>query len=897
MAKSKNTSKGASSSAKKQVRRSKASSSASASAKKKNAEGLQPRTKQEIKAIIFVFLCFMLAMSYYTPFFGIVGSFIKNLGMFFFGLTAYIIPVFAVIAGVHMLIKGTIKPHVHRYVAAILACVCVSGLLAVHAYRMNPTLFGSGYTAEALEAAQARNPDLQIYKYSGFIDLLEGIVSSAKNGSGGGIAGYLASILFIRIISPIGTTVLLWALLLVFAALATGKAPFLRMVDLIRAGIERVQERDEGEDAVLPPFGELEEVNYGVQKKPAEPERKTEKKKEPVKKKGVSAISAALKEKLSRKDEAEAKKPTAKSGAKSKKTASGKSKGGASAKSKKDSEKQGSARKLEPEIVVPQENSDENQVKIKMFDGNASAGADIPDDIKELAMAESGAVQENNEDTSPIPVTDDEIETDYIPYRFPPLNLLGREKLVKEAVTTHDDIRRMGQKLVETLESFGVKVKINEIVKGPAITRFEISPAPGVKVNKIVNLANDIALNLAAVSVRVIAPIPGKAAVGIEIPNDKIATVRLRDVIDTDAFKNFKSKTAFALGKDVNGRVIIADISKMPHLLIAGATGSGKSVCINSLITSIMYKADPNEVKMIMIDPKVVELGVYNGIPHLLIPVVTDPRRAAGALNWAVQEMVKRYRLFAENNVRNLSGYNELAEVNGDRKLEQIIIIVDELADLMMVSAKEVEDSICRLAQMARAAGMYLVIATQRPSVDVITGLIKANIPSRIAFSVSNQIDSRTILDMGGAEKLLGRGDMLYLPMGANTPTRIQGAFVSDAETEAIVEYVKQDFDAKYDEDIIEHIERGAESDRDREENAGDADEMLPAAMQAVVEAGQASASLLQRRLKVGYARAGRLIDQLEERGIIGPHEGSKPRAVLISRSQLMELEASGKEL
>ncbi|MGN1097712.1 MAG: DNA translocase FtsK, partial [Clostridia bacterium] len=452
------------------------------------------------------------------------------------------------------------------------------------------------------------------------------------------------------------------------------------------------------------------------------------------------------------------------------------------------------------------------------------------------------------------------------------------------------------QKLIETLRSFGVEAKINEIVKGPAITRFEISPAPGIKVNKIVNLSNDIALNLAAVSVRVIAPIPGKAAVGIEIPNESVATVRLRDVIDSDEFRNFKSKTAFALGKDVSGKIRIADISKMPHLLIAGSTGSGKSVCINSLIASIIYKADPNEVKMIMIDPKVVELQVYNGIPHLLIPVVTDPRRAAGALNWAVQEMVKRYKLFAECNVRNLAGYNELAQVNGERKLEQIIIIVDELADLMMVSAKEVEDSICRLAQMARAAGMYLVIATQRPSVDVITGLIKANVPSRIAFAVANQIDSRTILDMGGAEKLLGKGDMLFLPMGANSPVRIQGAFATDAEIESIVEYIKQDFTAKYDEDVMEHIERGAESGSDRREDDEEADDMLPAAIQAVVEAGQASASLLQRRLKVGYARAGRLIDQLEERGIIGPQEGSKPRAVLMSRSEYLEMQAMGSD-
>lgn len=846
----------------------------SSSASNKKPSNLNSRTKQEIKAIIFVFLCFMLVMSYYTPFFGVVGSFIKHLGMFLFGLTAYVIPVFAMIAGFHMLVKGSIKPHTHRYIAAIAACICISGLFAVHAYRLNPTLFGNDYTEEALAAALERNPNIQIYNHSNIWGTLSIIINAAtKGGIGGGILGYFAANLFIRLISPIGTTILLWALMLVFIALATGKAPFLHLMEWIRGRIEQAKEKnaasDEDDEPAAIPFGEIEEFNYG---EPSAPKLKRKKAKKENKE---AEFGSALKDKLFPKAEPQ---PKEKPKKKKKRTASSAA------------EKSAAAKKVEPKIVVPEAGE---QVKVKMFD---SQPEDIPEEIMEAAMAESGAVTEEKKDVSPIPVSDDEIETDFIPYKFPPLKLLGREKPAKDA-TSQEDIRRMGQKLIDTLRSFGVEARINEIVKGPAITRFEISPAAGVKVNKIVNLSNDIALNLAAVSVRVIAPIPGKAAVGIEIPNERVATVRLRDVIDTDEFRSFKSKTAFALGKDVNGRVQIADISKMPHLLIAGATGSGKSVCINSLITSILYKADPNEVKLIMIDPKVVELGVYNGIPHLLIPVVTDPRRAAGALNWAVQEMVKRYKMFAENNVRNLAGYNELAEVNGDRKLEQIIIIVDELADLMMVSAKEVEDSICRLAQMARAAGMYLVIATQRPSVDVITGLIKANVPSRIAFSVSNQIDSRTILDMGGAEKLLGRGDMLFLPMGANSPTRIQGAFVSDAETEAIVEYVKQDFDAKYNEDIMEHIERGAESDRDREENAGDADEMLPAATQAVVEAGQASASLLQRRLKVGYARAGRLIDQLEERGIIGPHEGSKPRAVLISRSQLLEMEASGKEI
>ncbi len=837
---------------------------------------LDSRLSREIRLILFVFVCFMLAMSYYTPFFGVVGSFIKNLGMFFFGFVAYIVPVFAALAGFHVLIKGTLSPNTHRFAAAILACVCIAGLFTVHSYRLNPTLYGEGYTADEITAAIENNPGYIRYEYSGPFDLLSNVVNAGKEGNGGGILGYLASILFIRLLSPIGTTVLLWAIMLALTAVATGKAPFLYLSGRVSGLINDIREKRAEADTETdlgdePPFEPSDETHAKAEK--------GAKKKGKKSKKGKQNPFAALAALFTGDDEPAPKKGNAAKGKNKKKRPKG--------------ERPAEVSKVEPQLVLPPTGEAE-QVRVNMFD-NPASGEEIPEDIEELAMAESGGVPAKKEDAAPIPVTDDEIDTDYIPYSFPPMKLLGREKPGKDT-TSQDDVRRMGQKLIETLASFGVEARINEITRGPAITRFEISPAAGVKVNKIVNLSNDIALNLAAVSVRVIAPIPGKAAVGIEIPNDKVSIVRLRDVVDTDEFRSFKSKTAFALGKDVNGRVIIADISKMPHLLIAGATGSGKSVCINSLITSIIYKADPNEVKLIMIDPKMVELGVYNGIPHLLIPVVTDPRRAAGALNWAVQEMIKRYKLFAENNVRNMSGYNELAEMSGERKLEQIIIIVDELADLMMVSAKEVEDSICRLAQMARAAGMYLVIATQRPSVDVITGLIKANVPSRIAFAVSNQIDSRTILDMGGAEKLLGRGDMLFLPMGANTPTRIQGAFVSDAETEAIVEFVKQDFTAKYDEDVIEHIERGVESDRDKEENAGDADEMLPAAVKAVVEAGQASASLLQRRLKVGYARAGRLIDQLEERGIIGPHEGSKPREVLISRSQLLEMEASGED-
>ena len=478
-------------------------------------------------------------------------------------------------------------------------------------------------------------------------------------------------------------------------------------------------------------------------------------------------------------------------------------------------------------------------------------------------------------------------------YEFPPIEMLseGSKQALKGGKKAVADT---AAKLQKTLYSFGVSAKVENVSIGPAITRYELKPAEGVRVSRIANLADDIALNLAAETIRIEAPIPGKHAVGIEVPNAENEIVHLRDIIDTPEFEEHKSKLAFALGKDVAGKEIITDIAKMPHVMIAGATGSGKSVCINTLIASIIYKAKPSEVKLVMVDPKVVELSVYNGIPHLLIPVVTDPRKAAGALAWAVQEMENRYATFASKGVRDLKGYNEAVDKkDGIGKLPHIVIIIDELADLMMVAKKDVEDAICRLAQKARAAGMHLVIATQRPSVDVITGLIKANIPSRIAFAVSSQVDSRTILDMVGAEKLLGKGDMLFYPAGAPKPTRIQGAFISDGEVEKIVNFLKANGEAKYNEDIIESIENANKTDKEIAEQAEDDDETDPFLMDAidvVVETGQASTSFIQRKFKVGYARAGRIIDQMEERGIISGYQGSKPREVLVTKERLAEL-------
>ena len=717
--------------------------------------------------------------------------------------------------------------------SAVTVHIFVKGKIAPHKYRY-VFLCLSVMSAAALHTLYfvSTYPNFSSSSKQGAIDI---ILKSIELYKSGGLIGAIVALPLKTLVDTAGTCVILITLMLASFVIATGKQPFLKLAKFISTLVaNHIAKKDDEDDS------SSEEIKIsGVD----EPEKKKKKKK----KDAPLLLDDKEKKKKKKKEEDEETKVT----------------------------------------PVPSE------FKINLYsdkkDETAKAGkTEIPDEIKKMALEESGGIEEEKSDTTPIEVTEEEIETDYIEYTFPPIDLLAKAKAPSGGQDRPEDLRTQAKKLVDTLASFGVEAKVLEVSKGPSVTRFELQPSAGVKVSKIVNLADDIALNLAAFGVRIEAPIPGKAAVGIEIPNKSTSMVPLRDVIDCDEFRKFGSKTAFAMGKDISGQPIVSDISKMPHMLIAGATGSGKSVCINSLITSILYKADPNEVKLILIDPKVVELGVYNGIPHLLIPVVTDPRRAAGALNWAVQEMVKRYSMFATANVRDIKGYNEYAALSGDRQLEQIVIVIDELADLMMVSPHEVEDSICRLAQMARAAGMHLVIATQRPSVDVITGLIKANVPSRIAFSVSSQIDSRTILDMGGAEKLLGKGDMLFLPMGASKPKRIQGAFVSDKEIEKIVDFIKSDSSAHYNEDIIEHIENGVEDHSAGDDS--DADDLLPQAIGIVVELGQASASLLQRKLKVGYSRAGRLIDQLEERGIIGPHEGSKPRKVLISRTEYQEM-------
>ena len=559
------------------------------------------------------------------------------------------------------------------------------------------------------------------------------------------------------------------------------------------------------------------------------------------------------------------------------------------------------SRNMRPEAAVPEESSSGEAAPEKAAAFREAAVPPMPEIQREPAV-EKITAQEARSAAS-------EVEADIQrslaeaaagDYQYPPVSLLveGGEEV---GVGVQAELKRNQERLADTIRSFGIEAHISDVTRGPSVTRYEVELDQGVRLNKLTNLADDIALALGATGVR-IAPIPDKiATVGIEVPNKLVSPVHIHEVIDSKAFREHPSKVAFAVGKDISGNCIVGNIAKLPHLLIAGTTGSGKSVCTNSLIVSLLYKATPEEVRLIMVDPKMVELGIYNGIPHLLIPVVTDPKKAAGALQWAVSEMMKRYCAFSEVGVRDLASYNAHAAKRDDLdKLPQIVVVIDELADLMLVAAKEVEESICRVAQMGRAAGMHLIIATQRPSADVITGLMKANIPSRIAFAVASALESRIILDTTGAEKLVGRGDMLYFPLGSGKPQRVQGCLISDEEVAAVVDFIKGQSTAEYDEAVIHEIEQhAAEKDKQGrgvgggapDEAGGDYDELLPAAIEIVVETGQASVSMLQRRLKLGYSRAARLVDQMEEKGVVGPFEGSKPRQVLITKEQWQEMQ------
>lgn len=557
----------------------------------------------------------------------------------------------------------------------------------------------------------------------------------------------------------------------------------------------------------------------------------------------------------------------------------------------------------EPAVITAPAPNGERGLAVFTYDDVDKNNNLSPEDISSVEINKAGGEELSGEGEDfdiPEPQNAQQVPM----YVFPPLSLLQKPKF--SGGTGRDEVEYNSKKLLETLKDFGVEAKMLGVSIGPNVTRYELQPQAGTKVSKITGLSDDIALSLAATQVRIEAPIPGKAAVGIEIPNQSASTVYIRDLLDSDDFAQAKSSLTVALGKDISGKNIYADLSKMPHLLIAGSTGSGKSVCINTILMSLLYKSSPEDVKLILIDPKVVELSIYNKIPHLFIPVVTDPKKAAGALHWACSEMDRRYNLFTEFSVRDISSYNEVAAQRGDEEcpvLPRIVVVIDELADLMMVASKEVEEHICRLCQKARAAGIFLILATQRPSADVVTGLIKANVPSRIAFAVSSGVDSRVIMDTVGAEKLLGRGDMLYRPIGANKARRIQGCFVSDEEVEKVVDFIRNNVgEANYDDSAIQKIEEmssrentkgsAVSSDEDAE------DEMLMPAIECVVEAGMASTSFLQRKLKLGYSRAARLVDLMEEMGVVGPFEGAKPRSVKMTPSELqeMKLQRSAKE-
>ncbi len=806
----------------------------------------------EMVSLLTVVGGILLGVFLYIPS-GFLGEWIKALFLGLLGMPAYLLPVYLIVNGIHHGINKKYDENIKNYILALIGIVILSGIFHLFSLleKMNP------FTLAGLS-------DYFMYGCEGY---------------GGGVFGGILTDILRSMVGAIATGVILFTVLIVLVMIITKWSPIKALLRVIVRMVRSAKEtgKEIKEEAIL-----LPEQTRVVEQTQGRSKRKIPNfSDEDV----IRSAENEKAKKMSTRDVPE--KPY-----------------------EDESYLPESLRGIGNDMSVDIDNIDEilenavpsssvRSARTEKVENESSYEKDVIEEYQPAESFDSDIAELNEEVIYPEKLegmidVSAEIEGEIfekIPYTYPDYDLLDDVSGKTNNENSRNELKETAQKLIATLKSFNVEAKLLNVSKGPTVTRYELKLGEGVKVSKIVGLAEDISLRLAATNVR-IAPVPNKEAVGVEIPNKSVDTVHIREVIDSDEFRDFKSKLAFALGKDITGRNVVFDIAKMPHVLIAGATGSGKSVCINTLITSLIYKADPNEVKLLMVDPKVVELGIYNGIPHLLIPVVTDPRRASGALYWAVQEMVRRYNMFAECDVRNMDGYNEMLRENGNENtLPHIVIIIDELADLMMVAPNEVEDSICRLAQMARAAGMHLVIATQRPSVDVITGLIKANVPSRIAFSVSSSIDSRTILDTGGAEKLLGRGDMLFAPMGAPKPTRLQGAFISDKEVERVVEFIKNGSKARYDEDIMEKIENGKPVNvNEPNGDPGDNDELLPRAIEIAVDSGKISASYLQRRLKVGFSRAARMIDQMEERGWIGPPEGSKPREVLISKEDYMEM-------
>ncbi|PYG89900.1 S-DNA-T family DNA segregation ATPase FtsK/SpoIIIE [Ruminiclostridium sufflavum DSM 19573] len=827
--------------------------------------------------ILFAFGIISLFSFVFSNSMGVFGKGITNLLLGFLGLPAYICPLILIVYGVSMIFKKNSHIFELRIIYSGILVVLLSAFLQVAVF------------------------DYEEYAGRAFFSSLSNFYTEGAKHAGGGVLGGLISLPFLMTFQVLGTIIILTTISIIDIILLTNvsMAAFLRKVSAcFSTRIRTSKENRRLKKAER--LKELEEQNEAGDEETSD-ESSADKKK--VINFKIERESRANKKprRLGNNEAAEAGDdlPAEEEAGKFAKEAEAEA-----AQSNEQEEFTVSFtgfNELADELAmsditngnfINDENIDTYQCDIEKEEGadsSETAAVENTCGTEALAQTDNKGVQEDSEIIIP------PVEVKPIIYNYPSIDLLDESK---EDVTNIKALKNIAlegaKKLEDTLKSFGVEVRVINISRGPAVTRYELQPSPGVKVSKIVSLSDDIALNLAAAGVRIEAPIPGKAAVGIEVPNKEMSAVLLRDILESKDFINHPSKLAFSVGKDISGETVVADIGKMPHLLVAGATGSGKSVCINSLIMSILFKASPEEVKLLLVDPKVVELGIYNGIPHLLIPVVTDPKKAAGALNWAVQEMINRYKLFADKGVRDLKGYNAMLKANNEQgMLPQIVIIVDELADLMMAAPNDVEDAICRLAQMARAAGMHLVIATQRPSVDVITGVIKANIPSRISFAVSSQVDSRTILDMGGAEKLLGRGDMLFYPVGEPKPQRVKGSFVSDTEVERVVEYIKTQGYSLYDENIIEKIN---DSSVGSDTNSGDNDALLNQAIDMVVDAGQASVSLVQRKFKVGYSRAARIIDQMEARNIVGRFEGSKPRQVLISKQQWIEMQMGDKK-
>jgi len=816
---------------------------------------------------LFLLLCVMIDSM------GSVGAAVKSGLMSMVGSAVYTIPFFIIYFGVLLLLRETHHGVRVKTVAAIVIVVFLSAF--IHGFTPYIELDGTMREINAM------------YMESGRLGLSGGLI-------GGAISGLL-----IPLIGKVGSSIVMVIVLIIMLLLLTNTTPVAIYKFIKHRGEKKaIRDREDRE--------ELKRREMVKKEREIDRERKQQRlmaKREQASARSNAKIDINLDETYKFTPISDEMMETAKkereAGINAANRVTGLSTEVFDAKVAEFARKQAEAKKVEAiEQEMAAQAMQDEVAQAALASGAAAVGA-------AAIKTESAPVTPQQNHTSAFPQNPETEPAKPQPpkYVYPPITLLKRD-VSQNNHDVSDELRSTAKKLVDTLASFNVSTQIVDVSRGPTVTRYELQPSAGVKVSKIVNLADDIALNLAAAGVRIEAPIPGKAAVGIEVPNRVISNVFLRDIITSQEFIHQKSRLTYSLGKDVSGKVMVGDIAKMPHMLIAGATGSGKSVCINSLIMSLLYKSTPEEVRLLLVDPKVVELGIYNSIPHLLIPVVTDPKKAAGALRWAVNEMLGRYKLFAESNVRDLAGYNEAIKAKNDptlKTLPQIVIIIDELADLMMAAPNEVEDAICRLAQMARAAGMHLVIATQRPSVDVITGVIKANIPSRISFAVSSQVDSRTILDMGGAEKLLGKGDMLYAPIGSPKPVRIQGCFVSDKEIEAVVDFIKksQEQAVEYDQKILDDIEKesiigskggkGGGAQNGSGEDIDAPDEMLDAAIEIVVEAEMASVSLLQRKLKLGYARAARIVDQMEQRGIVGPYEGSKPRKVLISKQELME--------